>query len=208
MFKDIIIIAQKEFAEQKRTIVKLLPMSILILLPLVLVATNSGTLGNPLVSQHIVVSIFPNLLGGGICYELIKNNILLERKSKMLDILLISDISKIGIVIGKVFPGVIVGSCISYAGSLILAWNVDYRVYFNIGGIITVPWVLYLFNVLNLILSLMMKDEKVASVVSILIMVLFCIPISMANTVWFSLLTVIIFDIFVTLISAKLKWIL
>lgn len=208
MIKDIVIISKKEFAELKRTILKLLPMSILVLLPLVMVATNQGTIGNPLVSQKIIVTIFPSLLGGGICYELIRNNILLERREKMLDILLISNISKMGIVIGKAIPGVIVGTMVSILGNLILIYNIDYRNYFNYVSIITMPFVLYLFSILNLTINLRTKDEKIASFVAIFIMVGISILIAKMNDEVWALGIIVLIDIITTFLATRIKWVL
>lgn len=204
MIKDTFIIMKKEFLELKTSIIRLLPMSILVLLPLAVIAFDVGKLGPSLISKEMIVFLVPNILGGSIAYELTQNNIAHEKREKTLDILLVSDINKYSIVIGKIIPGVITGSIISFLGNFILCFNYDFRSITKIWNLILTPLLIYLINQISIFVSILIKDEKIGVFVGFLFMILSCTPIVMLKNRIFAFMISVLLVIILTVISAKL----
>lgn len=202
MIKDIVIIAKKEFVELKIPIVRLLPMSVLVLLPLVAVAIHSG--GNPIISTEMIVYLLPSLLGGSIAYELTRNNIKQERREKTLDILLISEVNKLSIIFGKAIPGVIMGTLIAIIGNLLLCIDSEYQKTIKISNLIIIPIIIYLIIMISIMISILIKDEKTGTFMGIFLMILFCTPIVMIKNAVFSIILAVIVSIILTVISSKM----
>lgn len=172
---DVINISKKEFAEQKKSIMKMVPLMLLCTLPAV-----AATLSNAyeiLVPMWVVVRILPVLIGSSCAFELIKGNLTTERREQTLDILLISKVNPIALVISKVLPGVIIASALSYLNTSIFLWNTVYRQFFQWELLVIIPFIVYILSVFSSLISFLMKDDKAGNLYSILVMIIIAVPL-------------------------------
>lgn len=204
MIRDIIIVCKKEFLELKKPIIRLMPMSGLILLPLLVVAMQQGGGPDPLLPARMIVSVLPSILGGSIAYELVRGNIQQERREKTLEILLISDLNKYAIVIGKAIPGSVLGSIIALLGNLILGFNSEYRALISLANIVSLPFLIYVMNQASISASVLVKDEKSGTFLGVFLIVLLCIPIVLIQNAVICFLFILFMAFILTTFSTRL----
>lgn len=204
MIKDTFTVMKKEFLELRTSIIHLLPMIVLILLPVVAIAMNVGGLRAPLIPKEMIVFLAPCILGGSIAYELTQNNIAHERRERTLDILLVSDISRYSIVIGKAMPGVIVGSILTISMNMVLCLNNDYRLITEISNLLLTPFLIYLIDQISILVSIMIKDEKAGVLAGFILMILICAPVVMLHNRFVSFTLAFFLVMILTVVSAKM----
>ena len=155
MFYEAIIILHKELLELKSLGKRLISL-LVFLTPSIFLAfgQGEGSLFPLNISIYLVLFLTTILTSG----YLISDTILSEKRSKMLDVLLVSSISKTAIVIGKVILSCIVSSISIFLSILII--KTALIVSFNL--LIIVPLLLtsYFSACCTMCLSMILSDEK------------------------------------------------
>lgn len=152
----------------------------------------------------MIVSVLPSILGGSIAYELVRGNIQQERREKTLEILLISDLNKYAIVIGKAIPGSVLGSIIALLGNLILGFNSEYRALISLANIVSLPFLIYVMNQASISASVLVKDEKSGTFLGVFLIVLLCIPIVLIQNAVICFLFILFMAFILTTFSTRL----
>ena len=133
-----------------------------------------------LVPMAVIIVLMPSLIAMGASGQIVFESILGEKKSKTLEILLSTNMSTLAIVVGKIIPAIGVGYFLSQIS--ILGYFVFPNPYIQLFSSST-AWLFFCFPLLvsyasaciNMIIIVLVPDEKVAPMVGLLIMV---VPLS------------------------------
>ncbi|SHH90699.1 hypothetical protein [Clostridium grantii] len=172
--QDILTIIRKEFWQLEISKKRIFIVIIFILLPVVGISYNVFITDErallPINSIAIFLSI---LIAISLSSQLSLNTILDEKKTKTLESLLATNISKFAIIIGKVMPPVIISTAISILSllllkiySLIILNQNNISINYSISLFYIIFILSYFSSCITVLMTILITDEKIIPVIS------------------------------------------
>ena len=168
---NVFIILKKEFLELRNSILK---VSFLIIFPLIityLVGSNNGSTG---IFNETYTILFAQITYSIYFLNLIKDSMYRERSQNTLEILLTSNLSIYEIIFGKILlvvilTGALLSAVYLWLYSMLSSINSSYLELITINGYLFSLLIVMLTSSLTIILSILINDEKVSEMVSLMI---------------------------------------
>lgn len=166
MFNDILLITKKETLELAYSAKRLLVLLALLVIPIGFIVSNTpGVL-----PFETAIYGLPLLLCIGGAGQISYDSILSEKRSKTLDILLSSGISKIALIVGKAVPPVVISYILGIMSVFIIEVGSKSSVYvFDLKTFIILfilPAIVgYFVSCFSLVITILITDEKVSPMI-------------------------------------------
>ncbi|EPH95483.1 hypothetical protein D920_02426 [Enterococcus faecalis 13-SD-W-01] len=166
----IYVVAKKEFREIKNSLMKLLIVFLLPLMSIGLIGFQGGS-GGVLSSELNILSVL--IFAGIFSAILLKDSLTREKNQRTLEVLLSSKINMKYIIIGKIVPVLLIAIFfqvieIGFMYGILLYKGSDLVSVFTIQSILLMPVIYYIMDIIVLIITVIINDDKVSDIIGML----------------------------------------
>jgi ABC-type Na+ efflux pump permease subunit len=159
MIGDIVTIALKEILEIRSSGKKLI-LFLVYLIPAFVISYSNGY--ESLLPMNLTPYYVLGIISAGSAVQLVFDSILSEKKSKTLDVLLASGITKLSIVVGKIIPSCVISFIFTIISMFIIKYNSTFNLKINVLLLLDFVLVAYLSACITIALTIIVSDEKIA----------------------------------------------
>lgn len=204
---EILIIVKKEFWEWRYSLKRMAMLGVVFLFPIIAYQSE----GSMFVAAPSVASVLVILSSiGGVSF-VTSESLLSEKKSKTMEVLMSTRLSPFSIIIGKIIPGLIIGSILTLS-ILIIFFIMNLMSITEIGVILIINFLFFtlMAGLITFIVTLLVPDEKMFNMISIFVLILILGVLKGLNLLNFTLYSVLtipvlaLMNVLLTIIAKKL----